>query len=129
MFRQLKSALIWYYLFKFKKRITLIFFLLLIAFFSDAIYADVVQYLQLKNKLQYLDGVLILKWFIIIFNISFCIYLLLTLFKTNKEEEKPKKTPKKVKKESKKKEELSSREEKFLHKERLSNKADLLLKK
>ncbi len=132
MFKQVKSAMIWYYLFKFRRRITLVFFLLLVALFSNAIYSDVVEYLTLKNKLQYLEFVLILKWCIIIFNISSCIYLLLTLFNNDKKEEKQekvKKPPKEKKKEKEKKSDLSEREEKFLHKKKLNTKADLLLKR
>lgn len=34
MFKQMKSALFWYYLYKFRKRAIFIFFLLLVALFS-----------------------------------------------------------------------------------------------
>ncbi len=134
MFKQVKSAMFWYYLFKFRKRITLIFFLLLIAIFSNAIYADVVQYLELKNKLQYLEFILSLKWIIIIFNISFSIYLLLTLFK---QEEKENKKEKKLKEKNKSVEKIqdtnsekfTQREKQFLYKKKLNSKADFLIKK
>ena len=81
MFKQVKSALFWYYLFKFRRRIILIVLLLIIAFFANAIYGDVVEYLKLKDKLDYLEIALISKWLIIIFNIVFSIYLILTMFK------------------------------------------------
>ncbi len=133
MFKQVKSAMFWYYLFKFRRRITLIFFLLLVALFSNAIYADIVQYLQLKNKLQYLEFVLSLKWIIILFNISFCIYLLLTLFKKEeKESKKDKKTEEKniLTKEEKNinSEKFTQREKQFLYKKKLNTKADFLIK-
>lgn len=92
MFKQVKSALFWYYLFKFRKRVILIALLLIVALFANAIYSDVVQYLTLKEKLEFLEAVLIAKWVIIIFNIVFSIYLILTMFK--KEEEKPSKDEK-----------------------------------
>ncbi|WP_193215413.1 hypothetical protein [Aliarcobacter butzleri] len=45
MFKQVKSAVFWYYLYKFRKRVTLIFLLLIIALFANVIYADIVEYL------------------------------------------------------------------------------------
>ena len=80
MFKQLKSALFWYYLYKFRKRAIFIFFLLLVALFSGFIYGDVVEYLKLTQNIEYLKYVLALKWFIIIFNSLLSIYLILTLF-------------------------------------------------
>ena len=50
MFKQVKSALFWYYLFKFRRRVILIVLLLIIAFFANAIYGDVVEYLKLKDE-------------------------------------------------------------------------------
>ncbi|XPS40562.1 hypothetical protein ACN2C3_02540 [Aliarcobacter butzleri] len=81
MFKQVKSAVFWYYLYKFRKRVTLIFLLLIIALFANVIYADIVEYLKLKEKLEYLEIALLSKWLIIIFNIGISIYLILTLFK------------------------------------------------
>ena len=86
MFKQVKSALFWYYLFKFRRRVILIVLLLIIAFFANAIYGDVVEYLKLKDKLAFLEIALISKWLIIIFNIVFSTYLLLTMFKKEDEQ-------------------------------------------
>ena len=135
MFKQVKSALFWYYLIKFRRRIILIVLLLIIALFANAIYADVVEYLRLKDKLQFLEIVLLSKWFIIIFNIVFSIYLLLTMFK--KEEEKEvlvKKEKKNLFKETPKQEKTSNekfseREKQFLYKKKLKNQADILVDK
>lgn len=129
MFKQMKSALFWYYLFKFRKRAIIIVLLLLIALFSNFIYADIVEYLKLKNRLQYLEIALILKWIIIIFNLTFSIYLILTLFKKDDEfEEKEKNKPKKddIKPSAK---DFSQREKDLLHKKTLKTKADILLEK
>lgn len=136
MFRQVKSALFWYYLYKFRRKVLLIAFLLLIAIFANAIYTDIVEYLRLKEKLEYLEMALALKWLIIIFNIVFSIYLILTLFKADKSEEKTKKEVEKRKnndiisneKKSKPTSQFSKREEKFLKKE-LKSKADLLVER
>ena len=75
MFKQMKSALFWYYLYKFRKRAIFIFFLLLVALFSGFIYGDVVEYLKLTQNIEYLKYVLALKWFINHFN-----QLMLTYF-------------------------------------------------
>lgn len=134
MFKQVKSALFWYYLYKFRRRVILIALLLIIALFANAIYSDVVQYLTLKQKLEFLEIALIFKWIIIVFNIVFSIYLILTMFK--KDEEKiEKKEPKKNKKEKiqepiiVKEEKFTQREKEFLNKKKLRSEADILLQK
>lgn len=133
MFKQVKSALFWYYLFKFRRRITLVVLLLIIALFANAIYSDVVEYLTLKEKLEFLEVVLLTKWIIIIFNIVFSIYLLITMFKN--EEEIPLKKEKKniikddTPKDKTSNEKFTNREKQFLHKKKLRSKADILLDK
>lgn len=135
MFKQVKSALFWYYLYKFRKRVLLITLLLIVAVFANAIYGDVIQYLTLKEKLEFLEVALISKWVIIIFNIVFSIYLVLTMFK--KEEEKTEKNqeikkPKKQKIQEEifnKEEKFTQREKEFLHKKKLRTQSDILLEK
>lgn len=135
MFKQVKSAFFWYYLFKFRRRVILIVLLLIIAFFANAIYGDVIEYLKLKDKLAYLEIALISKWVIIIFNIVFSVYLLLTMFKKednsdDKNLKKDKKTKiKEAKKEEQKEEKFTQREKEFLYKKTLQTKADFLVKK
>ena len=126
MFKQVKSALFWYYLFKFRRRVILIVLLLVIAFFANAIYGDVIEYLKLKDKLDFLEIALISKWAIIIFNIVFSIYLVLTVLKKDEKEQKIVE----IKKETIQKEEkFTQREKEFLYKKSLKSEADFLLKK
>lgn len=134
MFKQVKSALFWYYLYKFRKRVVLIVLLLVVALFANAIYSDVVEYLKLKEKLQYLEIALLLKWIIILFNITFSVYLFLTLFKKEEIVENNKKgvftkTKEKDIEEPIKKEKFTQREKEFLYKKKLRTKADILLDK
>ncbi|MDY0052095.1 MAG: hypothetical protein RBR65_06075 [Aliarcobacter sp.] len=135
MFKQVKSALFWYYLFKFRRRVILIVLLLIIALFANAIYSDVVEYLKLKDKLFFLEIALISKWMIIIFNIVFSVYLLLTMFKKDDEGNSKKDSKKGFKKEEvkikeeKKEEKFTAREKEFLYKKKLRTKADMLLEK
>ena len=124
MFKQMKSALFWYYLYKFRKRAIFIFFLLLVALFSGFIYGDVVEYLKLTQNIEYLKYVLALKWFIIIFNSLLSIYLILTLFKNSEIQEKS--SVKKDKVETKNS--FTQRETEFLHKKKLINKAENIIK-
>ena len=128
MFKQVKSALFWYYLYKFRKRAILIFFLILVALFSGFIYGDIVEYLKITQNIEYLKYILFGKWFIILFNILLSIYLVLTIFKKEPEVKEDKK--KAVKKEPKieKEESFSQREKELLHKKKLKTKADILLK-
>ena len=126
MFKQVKSALFWYYLFKFRRRVILIVSLLLVALFANAIYGDVIEYLKLKDKLDFLEIALISKWVIIIFNIVFSIYLVLTVLKKDEKEQKIVE----IKKETIQKEEkFTQREKEFLYKKSLKSEADFLLKK
>lgn len=124
MFKQMKSALFWYYLYKFRKRAIFIFFLLLVALFSGFIYGDVVEYLKLTQNIEYLKYVLVLKWFIIIFNSLLSIYLILTLFKNSEIQEKS--SVKKDKVETKNS--FTQREIELLHKKKLINKAENIIK-
>lgn len=124
MFKQMKSALFWYYLYKFRKRAIFIFFLILVALFSGFIYGDVVEYLKLTQNIEYLKYVLVLKWFIIIFNSLLSIYLILTLFKNSENQEKS--SVKKDKVETKNS--FTQRETELLHKKKLINKAENIIK-
>ena len=104
--------------------------LLIIALFANAIHADVIEYLKLKNRLDFLEIVLISKWVIIIFNIVFSVYLLLTMFnKQEKEKTKVKESKTSNKKEEKKEEKFTAREKEFLNKKKIRTAADLLVEK
>ena len=130
MFKQMKSALFWYYLYKFRKRAIFVFFLLLVALFSGLIYTDIVEYLNLTNNTHYLKYVLFAKWFIILFNILLSIYLVLNIFKkepAQKEQENKKEFNKEPK--MQKEDNFSQREKELLYKKKLKTKADILLEK
>ncbi len=81
MFKQVKSALIWFYLFKFRKKISLILALLLLVVFAQSIYADVVSYLQISGKIDLLIYVLIAKWALILASLFSAIRIFLSFFK------------------------------------------------
>ena len=124
MFKQVKSAVFWYYLYKFRKRAIFVFFLLLVALFSELIYGDVVEYLKLTQNIEYLKYVLALKWFIVIFNSLLSIYLILTLFRNSTNDEKSN-----IKKdEFETKNSFTQRETELLHKKKLTNKAENIIK-
>lgn len=134
MFKQVKSALFWYYLFKFRKKVILIAFLLLIALFANAIYSDIIEYLTLKEKLEFLEIAIISKWLIIIFSIIYSIYLLIGLFKPGKNDKSIKKNENInknndiIQKQKENTSKFTKREEKFL-KKNIKSKADLLVER
>lgn len=136
MFKQVKSALIWYHLYKFRKTVISVVILLAIVLFMQWIYSDVVEYLKLREKLELLDVILPLKWAIIFFNIGLSVLLVLRLFKTKEQEEQKEEPIKQIKEEKKItreenseaiSEQLSEREKSFLHTKKLNSKADELI--
>lgn len=134
MFKQIKSALFWYYLYKFRKKVILIAFLLILAISTNAIYSDVVEYLTLKEKLEFLEIALISKWVIIIFSILSSIAITVSIFSIFKpKEEKLKgqayqKNNDILSAKENKNSKFSKREEEFLKKD-LKSKADLLVER
>ena len=85
---------------------------------------------KLKNRLDFLEIVLISNWVIIIFNIVFSVYLLLTMFNKQEEEKtKVKESKTSNKKEEKKEEKFTAREKEFLNKKKIRTAADLLVEK
>ena len=99
---------------------------MVVALFANAIYGDVVEYLKLKDRLEFLEIALISKWTVIIFNIVFSIYLILTIFKKEEKEQKNVEVKKEL---PKKEEKFTQREKEFLYKKKLKTNADLLVEK
>jgi uncharacterized membrane protein len=134
MFKSIRSSLFWYYLYKFRKRFVIITILLFIIFLSGFIYADIVEYLTLRDRLDYLDFILPIKWIIIFGNIAIISYLIFSLFasdkkdtKNNKEAKEQKDKNEKITIDPKELENLSDREASFLHTRKLKTKADLII--
>jgi len=105
--------------------------LLSIVLLSQWIYADVVEYLELTKQLQYLSFVLPIKWLIILFNIVLSAFLILTIFKPQKEDKR--KAEKIIKEEMKKtkrrdEKDLSKREKEFLTK-KLKSESEILMER
>lgn len=95
MFKQIKSAIFWTLVYKFRKRLTIVVILLSTVLLSQWIYSDIVEYLKLSEKIIYLNYVLMAKWIIIFTNIGISAYLILTLFKTEDKDLSKNKTTKK----------------------------------
>jgi len=110
MFKQIKSMFFWSLIYKFRKRLTLVVILLSIVLLSQWIYSDIVEYLTLTDRTDYLDIVLPIKWLTIFFNIGLSSYLILSLFKVS-QKEKNKEIKTKVEKED-----LTDREKEFMKK-------------
>lgn len=135
MFKQVKSIIIWSLIYKFRKRLTLVVILLSMVLLSQWIYSDIVEYLTLIEKTEYLNYILPAKWLLIFTNIGVSAFLVLTIFrKDEKEIEKPKKSFKQkdekdeniVEEKIEKKEKFSDREKEFLNK-KIRSEADILM--
>lgn len=130
MFKQIKSAIFWTLVYKFRKRLVIVGLLISTVLLSQWIYSDIVEYLELTQQTQYLNYILPIKWIVIFFNIAISIYLIATIFKpeTNKKVSKEEKKPKKEDIQKVNSNELSQREKSFLNK-KLRSKADILMDK
>jgi len=95
----LKNLVIYYYLYRFRKTFTIIFSLLFVILVSNFIYSDIVEYLKLRDKLEYLDYILPLKWVLNIGLFSLIVYLLLGIFKSKEKKEEVKERSKELSKE------------------------------
>lgn len=139
MFKQIKSAIFWTLVYKFRKRLTIVVILLSTVLLSQWIYSDIVEYLKLSEKIIYLNYVLMAKWIIIFTNIGISAYLILTLFKTEDKDLSKNKTTKKKNLEdsntettldtfskNKSSNSFSEKEKRFL-KKRLRTEAELLM--
>lgn len=130
MIKNVKSLLFWSVVYKFKKRLSLVVVLLAIVLLSQWIYADIVEYLKLTQKVQYLSYILPAKWGVIFFNIGLSSYLILTMFSTANSAKKSKKQEQKrdTKKVTLEKNSstLSERERSFLTK-KLRSEAEILM--
>ncbi len=62
MFRQLKSAIIWTYIYRYRAFLLKVLVLLILAGIVEFIYRDMVEYLQLAKKVAYLSYLLAMKW-------------------------------------------------------------------
>ena len=124
MFKQAKSIFFWSLVYKFRKRLTIVVVLLSTVLLSQWIYSDVVQYLTLTDKTEYLNWVLPLKWSVIFFNITLSSYLILTLFKSEKIDKPKEEIVEKITD----KNPLSKREQEFMNK-KIRTQAEIILQK
>ena len=129
MVKNIKSLIFWSYVYKFKKRLSVVVVLLAIVLLSQWIYADIVDYLKLTQKVQYLSYILPTKWAVIFFNIGFSAYLIFSMFSRDKVKKQKNSNKKKVEKRETSKQNsttLSEREKSFLTK-KLRSKAEILM--
>ena len=95
MFRQIKSALIWAYIYKFRKMLLKFAIVLVAVTIMLFMYSDIVEYLKLTDKLHLLPYVIVLKWAIVFLAIIYIVYTIIAL-KNPKREQKAKNSPKPV---------------------------------
>lgn len=141
MFKQIKSALIWIYLIKFRRRLILISLLLSFAFLANYIHTDLVEFLTATDQRHLLIFALLFKWAIVFFSIFGIIYTILGIFKSQKAQipKKPKRFGVRLTKAQKtsstdakaqeplQEASLSAREIDFMAKNKLKNQTDFLI--
>ncbi len=74
MFRQIKSAIIWSYIWRFRSLLAKILIAILIVAILEFIYSDVVEYLRLIDNVKYLWIALLVKWILILLIIFYIGY-------------------------------------------------------
>lgn len=129
MVKQVKSLIFWTYVYRFRKRLTIVAVLLSMVLLSQWIYGDIVEYLKLSENLEYLAYALVGKWILIFNNIAVSTYLVLTMFrKEEKTGKKGKSKEKNIDEEVVSVDTLSDREKSFLTR-KIRSKAEILMDK
>lgn len=117
MFKQIKSAFIWFYIYKFRRTIVCLLLFLFMVLFSQDIYEDVVSYLTLTHQLHLLKYALLLKWGIILTSLIWGMCHLFKLIKKSPSSSSLSVTP------------LNPTEQHLMHKKKLMSRADYLIEK
>lgn len=122
MFKQAKSALIWYYIYKFRRKLLLMVILLVGLFSADYIYRDIMEYLSVTKQEHLLKYALLAKWLIIFLCTGSMIYNLLSFTKKFNKKIPEVKT-------IKSKPSISPKEQRLYSKAKLRSQADLLIER
>ncbi|MRI58913.1 MAG: hypothetical protein C6H99_05335 [Epsilonproteobacteria bacterium] len=117
MFRQIKSAIIWAYIYKFRKSLAKVLIVLFFIGVMLFLYEDVVEYLKITNRLDLLPFVIAMKWILIFGAIVYGVYLFLWTKEAPKESKESQKSSPPPKKPTKK--EISRLAEEIIKKKSL----------
>ncbi len=96
MFRQIKSAIIWSYIWRFRSLLAKILAAIVVIAVLEFVYKDVVEYLRLTKRVEYLWIALVAKWAVILLIV---LYIGCSIWKIG--HNKNKKSPQKVDNEEK----------------------------
>ena len=78
MFRQIKSAIIWTYIYRFRKLLLKFLVVLILVIFIEYLYQDVIEYLNISKNVSLIPYILFFKWIILLI---FFIYILFSVRK------------------------------------------------
>lgn len=100
MFRQIKSAIIWTYIYRFRKLLLKVFVALLFFVIIEFIYRDIMEYLRLSHNISLLPYILFIKWALYMLIVLFTIFIFYKTFsrKGDNKEKSEKKSDKKMSK-------------------------------
>ena len=94
MFRQIKSAILWAYIWRFRKLLLRLAIIALLIFLIEYFYADVVEYLRYSHRQNRIFEALIIKWIAIAALLGLALFFILQATKKPKgsEAKKPSKS-------------------------------------
>ncbi len=122
MFRQIKSAIIWSYIYRFRSLLVKILVAIIVIGVIEYIYGDVVEYFRLTKKVEYLWIVLMIKWILIVLTLLYRGYSMWKVGKPKKKKSPQKSDNKKPKKRALELESMSKKEIKNLAQEIIKSK-------
>jgi len=122
MFRQIKSAIIWSYIYRFRSLLVKILAAIIVIGVIEYIYGDVVEYFRLTKKVEYLWIVLMIKWILIVLILLYIGYSIWKVGKPKNKKSPQKSDNKKPKKRALELESMSKKEIKNLAQEIIKSK-------
>lgn len=87
MFKEIRLMLILAMIYKNRNKFILLTINISILLLSQYIYDDIIEYLKLSNKTEFISYVLPIKWIIILLFISMSVNIIISLFKNSDKED------------------------------------------
>ncbi len=122
MFRQIKSAIIWSYIYRFRSLLVKILAAVVTIAMIEYIYGDVVEYFRLTKRVEYLWIVLMIKWMLVFLILLYIGYSVWKVGKPKNKKSPQKADNKKPKKRALELESMSKKEIKNLAQEIINSK-------
>ncbi len=86
MFRQIKSAIIWAYIYRFRILLFKILIAFVIALIIEYVYRDIIEFLQVSKQIEFLLYILVVKWLLLLAIVLYLFFSIYQVFKKQKDE-------------------------------------------